>query len=597
MKMNNDLDINASGIFTVNSDVRFTVDDIVNDGGSAGLVLKSDVNGTASLIQTTGAVNATVERYITGDQWHYMYPPLSTITTATYTNEGAQTNDNLYSYLEPNKDYWKPTYIYETTGWTSEVANTNLRTDKGYIYNRYGYPTRTVSQTGGNLFVGQKQFSITYTTNGGTIDATCVQGWNNYDGWNLVGNPYASAINWEEVDKTNIENVVYCYDDTQDKYAYYGTDIYSGSGLTVNSGSQYIPSGQAFMVKKAAVGTDNFTLQSDDREHNAQGFWKGGEKDIIPNLIRLNIEKDGYTDETIIRTLPIESEVTTNHDGQFDAYKMFAWDNYKPQLYSRNHEKTNYFAINSLPEITTITSVLLGLYVGVAGEYTINLTENNFENTHVWLEDKLDNSLTNFNETTTYEFSQGAENNEDRFILHFGLNHAPNTMVSLSNQTIYVDTDFYFELPLNTFYDVDEFDEIAISTNNLPEWLTFENGNLQGTADAVGQYQINFVATDIFGEQAQNGFIINVIKNETDIIDLENNISLYPNPTTGIITVQFTNVIDGNLSVVNIAGQVMTEMNINNKTVELNLSKFAKGVYFINIESETQIYREKIIIE
>jgi len=585
---------------------------ISNSAGSGGLIIKSDATGSGSLILAgLGGVTseATVERYITGNKWHYMFPTLSSIATTTYSDEGGTPNENLYSYDEATKDYWNANTTFETSGWTSEVASSNLRIDKGYIYNRAGLGNKTFSQTGGNLFIGQKDFAVTYNTHTGVIDGTCQQDWNNFDGWNLIGNPYASAIDWDLVAKTNIENGLYCYDDDEDKYQYYvsgGSDSpYDAVGVTINTGdeSQYIPSGQGFMVKATTSGT--FSLQNAYRVHNSQTFWKKHSKDdIINNIIRLEVEKDGYTDETLIRTLPVESGVTENHDGQYDAYKLFSRNNLRPQLFSILNTNEHYFAINSIPEFTGHKIVPLGLFIGEAGEYTINMTENNFDNMHVWLEDRSLSVNTNLLNTANYTFNQTAETNNDRFYLHFGLNTAPTLEVSIPDQVTNVNNEYQYYLPVNMFGDADFEDVVTNSVNlvsgdDLPTWLSFNlaENKLEGIPNAVQVLNIRVSGTDTFGATVYDDFKLEV-KSGVAISELNKySVMVYPNPTNGVFTVKINNSDKTAIvSVSTITGKVLKQISINNHS-SIDLSNFAKGIYFIDVEIDGQSFRRKIVIQ
>ncbi len=127
--------------------------------------------------------------------------------------------------------------------------------------------------------------------------------------------------------------MVYYYDGTTQQYKLYGGGTTFNQGITVNGGSQEIPAGQSFFVKSTVAGHGNpLTLKNAARVHTSQAFWRGNNRNNI-NLVRLQAEKDGYTDETVIRTLVPASGVTEEHDGAYDAYKMFSWD-------TQNHSYT-----------------------------------------------------------------------------------------------------------------------------------------------------------------------------------------------------------------------------------------------------------------
>ncbi len=525
----NNVTINSGANVSISSASYVTLNTLVNNGT---LTLKSDAARTASMIQTIGSVQATVERFVAGNKWHFMFAPLSAIPTTIYKTEGTSTNYNLYSYLEPNADYWNATSVYGTTGWAAEYSNTNLPNLKGYIFNRYGLPDKTYVQTGGNLWVGPKVFTISKTNHApATIGNGCINDWNYYDGWNLVGNPYASAINWDLVDKTNIEDVVYCYDGTQGKYAYYGIDPYSGIGISVNNGSKYIPSGQGFMVKSKGTGT-TFTLKDADRVHNAQPFWKSSKsissndtkssltdnQSIAPNFLRLQINSGTYTDESVVRSLPAESGVTDNHDGNFDARKMFAWDKTVPQIFTANADFSNVFAINSMTEVVASKQVPVGLYVGTAGNYSIDFSQNTFDGIHVYLEDKVTNTWTNIRTTPSYAFNSAVGTFTARFVLHFNQNHAPVANNILEKQVVDEEVPFIFISNVN-FTDEDQGDIVTCTAsyengNPLPAWLKFDatSHSFSGTPsnNDVGTYTIKLTGTDLLNAQTSTNFILEV---------------------------------------------------------------------------------------
>jgi len=68
----------------------------------------------------------------------------------------------------------------------------------------------TYTLTGGNLFAGTKNFTLSYTDSGDGTETTTGLDWDNFEGWNLFGNPYPSAIDWDNanIDKTYIRKKV-----------------------------------------------------------------------------------------------------------------------------------------------------------------------------------------------------------------------------------------------------------------------------------------------------------------------------------------------------------------------------------------------------
>ncbi|MCB0805909.1 MAG: hypothetical protein KDC05_08935, partial [Bacteroidales bacterium] len=137
---------------------------------SGDLVLKSDASGDASLIDYgivtySGGGEARVERYLTEGNWHLISSPVGSVQAGLFLG------DYLQSHSEGSNSW---TDIY------SESYNLNVM--QGYaLWSVEGAPTTEV-------FSG--------TTNSGNLNAGFSE---NGNGWNLAGNPYPSAIDWDAV--------------------------------------------------------------------------------------------------------------------------------------------------------------------------------------------------------------------------------------------------------------------------------------------------------------------------------------------------------------------------------------------------------------
>ncbi|PLX12485.1 MAG: hypothetical protein C0597_13225 [Marinilabiliales bacterium] len=80
----------------------------------------------------------------------------------------------------------------------------------------------------------------------------------------------------------------------------------------------------------------------------------------------------------------------------------------------------------------------------------------------------------------------------------------------------------------------------------------------------------------------------------------KNDINVYPNPTAGIVTIEFDNqqMLGSILEIRNIAGQRVYYKKIDSKqfTEKIDLSNQAKGIYALNILFKDHIYSKKIIL-
>ena len=81
-----------------------------------------------------------------------------------------------------------------------------------------------------------------------------------------------------------------------------------------------------------------------------------------------------------------------------------------------------------------------------------------------------------------------------------------------------------------------------------------------------------------------------------EIIPAGNTPNVYPNPTTGLITVE---AVTGPVSVVvtDLAGKVVTTKNSDTNKAELDMSQLAKGVYLLNVTAGNEKFVNKILVD
>jgi hypothetical protein len=276
----------------------------------------------------------------------------------------------------------------ENTNAYTDITLTNnaLTPMKGYAL--FGDAGFTASYTG-SMNTGNQTYSTAYS--GGS------------NGWNLVGNPYPSSIDWSASSgwtKTNINDATYIHTDA----SHWATFI---SGVGANSGTRYIAPGQGFFVQSNAAG-GTLAMTNSVRVHNATTFFKNSDE-VVPNLLRIEVSGNGYKDEAVVR---FAAEATAEFDGNYDAHKLYGDVAEAAQVYTLGSIP---LAINSLPATGTVP---LGIYSGAAGTYTLAATEIN-DLTGVTLEDTHTGIFTDLTKSPcSVELTAGESG--QRFMLHFG---------------------------------------------------------------------------------------------------------------------------------------------------------------------------------
>lgn len=391
----NDLTVYANSFFT-NASMR-----TLNVGND--LTLSASTSRTGSFIDhgnTYVTGTTTVENYYTDGRWHFISSPVVSEVSGLFTG----------IYLK----YWnEPSY-----SWSYIVAlDSLLRVGKGYeIWSTLGNPT--IGYATGGFNSGAVNPALKATDPGGDgLGAT--------EGWNMVGNPYPSAIDLGTTGSTlpgytwtNIDYTVYTWNGVS-----YGT--YNPFTGISNLGSRYVPAMQGFFVKANAL---NPVLQfpPSARVHSTQSNFKNKSAISYLKLItQVSDFSDGFIFGQMENALP-------GYDGQLDAYQLDGIEE-APQLYHMAGDEN--LSVNLVSQINNETQIALGYQAGTAGLHTINLSDIQGldEISHVILEDLITGTFTDLLESNSYQFTATTGDIEHRFNLYFD-----ETMTGIDDQNGFV---------------------------------------------------------------------------------------------------------------------------------------------------------------
>ncbi len=360
------------------------------------LTLLSTASGTALIDGTgTGTVtgNVTMQRYLPS-QFGYKYFS-SPFTSATVNEFASEINlsssfPRIYKYDENRT----------SSGWVKYTeADSILHPLHGYALNF------------GNL-VSSKTVEVTGEVNTGTVSRTIYN--HNYSytlGFNLVGNPYPSPIDWDATsgwNNTNIDDALYYFQAG-------GADEYSGTYSTYINGisndgilnKNIIPSMQGFFVH-VTNGSLTVTgiLEMDDRVRITDQTHQFFKSDFSSNrsLIRISAgfsDGSGSADPTVIY---FDEKGGDEFDGRVDALKLMNTDPLTPNLYSISDDGFK-LSINALPAaFDSIQSIPLGLRIDRNGNIIFRsiALENLPDITNVYLHDRESGVYQKVNSEMTY---------------------------------------------------------------------------------------------------------------------------------------------------------------------------------------------------
>lgn len=337
-----------------------------------GVLLQSDATGTATLTGDNAVSNATVQQHVTAGRNWYMSSPVS---SAAYSTLSRGT-----SVVEWNE---------VTKAWDSKSSGT-LTPGRGYIQVATSSPS--VTGTTGTL-------DFSGTTNSGTtaINLTRTESGSSR-GFNLVGNPYPSYLNWESVIAdggfSGISTTFwYRTKTTTNAYTfvtYNGTSgmYVTGNGTANTTITGKIPPMQAFwvLVEENAEKTSHgatLTYKNSMRQHAdiAGNTLKVAQSDNRPRL-RVQLTNGTYADETLVY-------FDTRACNAYDAYDSPKMMNTVANMYTVTDAMN--LAINGMNNIKYEAEIPLGFSTVAAGNYSISLSEfSNFDTgTRVFIKDTL----------------------------------------------------------------------------------------------------------------------------------------------------------------------------------------------------------------
>ena len=357
---------------------------LIQDGGS--------FIGAENLV--IAPLAALVERNIVDTHAHLVSSPVVSTTWA-----------NVYAAGDPTK-IWVRAWNPVSGAWVNETAAGSPVVGKGYAESNTLTAFPLVSVFQGTLNHANVACPALSTANGA---------------WNLLGNPFQSALDWPVVLAANpgiVGNAVWVWNAAGGNYINYA----DGVGGLLNG---IVPAQNGFFVSALANGPSlNIPLTA--RVHGHAGLYK----EAIANVLELQADGNGGSDQMFVR---FTNDASAAYDNQFDARKRTG-EAYAPQLYSMI--TNDVLSINALP-LPGNEVVNLGFSCNTNGEYSFTATgmESFDASTPILLEDMKVNTTQDLRANAVYNFSYAAGENANRFKLHFKSTTGIN---GVSNNGIYV---------------------------------------------------------------------------------------------------------------------------------------------------------------
>jgi hypothetical protein len=494
-------------ILTVNSNNNISVTDWVNVESTGTFILQNNANLVqVNNVSNTGNIiyNRTANNIRGFDYVYWSSPVVNQFLTG------------IYSTPTPGAKYiWNPTVVNSNlTQGNWQTASGTMTTAKGYIIR--GSSTSTMPATNinavfigvpvnGNQSIGIARggyVGVDYDAEPSNPNNALTTKWD--DNWNLVGNPYPSAIyaNKFLATNSNIQGFVKIWshgtapvstiDPFYQNYTYNYTSsdyiTYNGTGSVPAGYNGYIPAGQGFMIcmndgapdNSSTVTFDN-TMRRDQTTfapYNNSQFYKNTATQLEENQEKHRIWLDIIDSANAVsRTLVGYVENATNdYDRLYDAVTQ-APSQLWLYSFANSYENQEFNIQGRALPFDTSDIVPLGYNAKQAGQHTIAIAsvDGLFENQAIYLEDKLLNVIHNLS-ISPYSFTTTAGMIDDRFQLRY-TNSALSTstfnndnsvqVVSNTNLTVYSSVELLKSIEVFDVLGRKLADYENINSNNL----------------------------------------------------------------------------------------------------------------------------------
>ena len=598
------------------------------------LTLNSDTSRTARIAEITGGAisgDVIIERYLDSTDYDYrlLAMPVQGATLNEWFDDFIMTgftgsqfpsfHFNSILFYDESVAGNNDTGFVEATNITNPVA-------MGQGVTAYTGGDEFVIDMKGAIYSGTQDLPVTFTDDPTQSDAT-------EDGWNLVGNPYPSEIDWLSagITRTNVDDAVYIYNGTEDHYASFV------EGVGTNGGSRYIALGQAFYVK-ASAASPLLRISESAKSNQNQDFIARKAK---PNLLSLKLIGSNNTDETILR---FHSDASYSFDSRYDALKFENPTGLS--IASNGSNDSTLYSIQSVPDTIFNKEIPLLVKVPITGMYQLAVNQLPSDKINcMFLHDSYTGRTENLRDSTIFHFKLYDTTTTSRFIIGYSPIVEPTVKKALcfneaaivtltandsntvtynwiNNDGIEVTDSLNFSnvLKLNTGTHTIKLNKLGCSQQDLSLTITAPDSIVSNThsildsitqkSDAIVTYtggvapyqvqwndlqqqkgdtafQLNNGNYTVMITDSNNCSISDSILIDNTIVGLENiqsDISLvvYPNPITNFFIVERANGFsEAKIQLFDLNGKLVLTQKINNPNSKIDVHSLSTGTYLL----------------
>ncbi len=420
--------VNIENVFTLNSSPNafFDADGPSNTGIFRLLSTADDGTGDARIAILANPANFTgnvnVQRFMSAEGRFYRYIGASVagatvsdlqgeirvIGPFTGASSGGAGGHNIFTYTASTQQW---------TGFPVAANTESFTPGVGYaVFVDEGNSNVTLDLRGA-MNKGSFNWTGLAYNNDGDVE----------NDWNLVSNPYPSAIDFDQLTRSDVARAFYVPDRAAGNFRTWVDGVATndeGNGST-------IAMGQAFWIRTDGTSP---SLSADENDKVSSGpiFYRTTDPG---QYIMVTLSNGTKSDQTAIRFKPV---ATNGVDSDYDALKR---DNDIFNLFT-SWNGHNY-AINTLPDFGCETSIPLSISNASPGIYTLDLSNvSSISNGDVYVYDRYSDSGFHLpsDSSFVFEITNDAVTYNNRFALVFEESPLLNT-ATVSNEIICLNED------------------------------------------------------------------------------------------------------------------------------------------------------------
>ena len=389
------------------------------------VTLKSTSARTAYIPEIgTNGVGASIsgevicERNITGAAsigYRHLSSPVQGSTIADIQDGVSSQGIYTYGYTgsnSPGTTGYNSSYQYDPAlangsgvlddGWVAATNSTNALTPNQAWSFYIGGTSGSGAKTNYDLSVSGEIYSGNVVLN--SINSNIAANSGGVQEWGFIGNPYPSAIQWDNVTKSNISGVAQIY----------GEDDYNGYRATnFNAATNRIPPFQAFWVQTTGV-SPFLIFEENDKITNNIGFRKSAQ---IQNRLYLEMV-DSSNNFNVKACLEFNDQASPKFDLSLDGL-VFKNPWPYPNIYFPIQDSLNGQVYSTNKDDSQI--IPLKMYASKGKKSWVSLRFNQLPELKVCLklEDRILGKIIPIDTNTVYKFQLNEDELENRFYIHY----------------------------------------------------------------------------------------------------------------------------------------------------------------------------------